>query len=52
MEKYFNKVGVSSISRNVGSSSTPNVDSTLPNVDSTPSNISFFAPNIASNLNL
>ena len=43
MENFFSKVGVSSTSRNVGSSSTPNVDSTL-------SNIGPFAPNIVSNL--
>ncbi|KAM7493758.1 hypothetical protein LguiB_028367 [Lonicera macranthoides] len=34
MEKYFSKIGVGSISRNVGSSSTPNVDSTLSNIGS------------------
>ncbi|KAM7485125.1 hypothetical protein LguiA_001134 [Lonicera macranthoides] len=41
MEKYFSKIGVGSTSRNVGSSSTPNVDST-------PSNIGSFAPNVDS----
>ena len=43
MEKFYSKVGVSSTSRNVSSSSTPNVDSTL-------SNIGPFAPNVVSNL--
>ena len=45
MEKFYSKVGNSSTSRNIGSSSTPNVDST-------PSNIGPFPPNVVSNLEL